>query len=334
MKRLTQTRIWLVLAAVALLSGCYPAYYFELEGLEPAKFELNPSVIRLTMTTRLDLDQRLRSSQYNGPTVSLFLRDSMETKEAFNGCWDYLLETPRFAMQNPVVKRTLLGDYINNTSRPIPWSVIREVAGEPAADGVLVLESCTMKDTLIPAVRGGWLGVFEYRLVTQTHWRLYSLKDQTRQEFLFSDTLNSDISPEDAGYASPVVKALRLRGNYTAGEKAAKKLAPYWTDLDRLYFPYGQGLFYDGGEFMRKGDWEKAATIWEVLADSKSKVQSAKASYNMAVTCEMAGRTDLALAWIDRAESLGMPKYLITEYREKIQARLQKEKELDKQMGL
>jgi tetratricopeptide (TPR) repeat protein len=327
------TRILLAVATGALLSACYPAYYFEMEGLEPAKFEINPGVRSLTMAARHDLDLSLRTGQFSGPSRALFIRDSTEAKESYNGCWDALLETPRFQMQNPSIRRTLSGEY-TDPAKPLPWPVIREVAGVPAADGVLVLEACAMKDTLIPAVRGGWLGVYEYRLITTTYWRLYSLPDFKHQEFLFTDTLKSDISPEDAGYGSPVVNSLRLRGNYLAGERSGRKLAPYWSDLDRLYFPYGQGGFYQGAAYMRQGDWQKAAAIWEVLAESRSKIQAAKASYNMAIACEMAGRTDLAMTWLAKAESLGMPEYLVTDYSRKLKSRLIKEVELDKQMGV
>ncbi|MFO7616337.1 MAG: hypothetical protein R6V75_03725, partial [Bacteroidales bacterium] len=37
--------------------------------------------------------------------------------------------------------------------------------------------------------------------------------------------------------------------------------------------------------------------------------------------------------WLDKAGSLGLPEYLVTDYRRKLEARLVKEVELDKQMG-
>jgi hypothetical protein len=68
------------------------------------------------MTSRTNWINSLKTASITVGCI-LFLRDSLEIKEAFNGCWDYCLKLPGCDAES-VVMRTLFGDYITITSRP------------------------------------------------------------------------------------------------------------------------------------------------------------------------------------------------------------------------
>lgn len=321
----------IVLAGMLLLPGCYPAFVFEMEGLEPAELTVSSSISTIAVISRMDLDSLQKVVMNQAGKKSTFDRDSSIAKEGVLGCVDELLESPRFEVFNPVVKRSLVGEFTDPV-RPLPWISIREAAGDPPLDAVLSLEGCNYRDTVTTAVSEFWV-THTYFLICKTHWRLYDLNTYQFKDVVFSDTTTIDLGQDPALNKSAAEKIEMVKQRmYWAGRNTGRRFAPYWTELERIYFPYGPGDFYLGARYMREGNWTEAAAIWDLFMEIRNKTVTAKACFNMAVTCELAGEMALAQEWLDKSEKLGMPEYYIQDYAKQLKERAEKMQILDQQM--
>ena len=319
------------MTGILSLPGCYPAFVFEMEGLEPAELTVSGSISTIGVISRLDLDSLRKIEIIHTLKNSMFVQDSSIAKEAVLGCIDELLESPRFEVYDPIVKRNLVGEF-SDPGRPLPWASIRQAAGDPPLDAVLSLEHYTYKDTVIASSVEYWV-VHTYRLICETHWRLYDLKSLQSRIVVFADTTTIDLGPETRLNQSTVEKVELVKERmYWAGRNTGRRFAPYWTELDRIYFPYGPGDFYRGAKYMRDGNWTEAASVWNQFMEMRNKTVLSKASYNMAVTCELAGDITLAQEWLEKSEQLGMPEYYIRDYSEKLKERAEKLQSLNQQM--
>jgi hypothetical protein len=52
-----------------------------------------------------------------------------------------------------------------------------------------------------------------------------------------------------------------------------------------------------------EGDWEKAALLWNQLANAGSNSACAKAAFNMVIASEMLNRRDMAIKWAQKTIS-------------------------------
>jgi len=319
------------LLSLMALSGCYPAFVFQMEGLEPAKISIPASVTSITVFSRIDIDSTSKPARIESAGKMNFTLDSLMAKEAVLGCVDELIKSPRFEVYDPMVKRNLAGDF-TNPARPLPWNIIGEIVGDPPLDAALALESCCYRDTVISLVRDGWK-TYSFLQILSTYWRLYELKNNQFTEYQFTDTLTYELwEVEEMIQSSPFDHFMVIEGMYETGKKTAHKIAPYWIQLERAYFPYGPHDFHKGARYMREGNWAEAAGIWDLYVDSRNSVEAAKACYNMAVTCELAGEISLALEWLAKSGQKGMHPYYINEYRKELVIRAEKNKLLDLQM--
>jgi len=57
-------------------------------------------------------------------------------------------------------------------------------------------------------------------------------------------------------------------------------------------------------KYALQNDWLKAAEIWNRLTNNKNQKIAAKASYNMALACEMEGKHDVAIDWLVKSFSI------------------------------
>jgi len=321
-----------VFALLALLPGCYAANLLEMDGLKPAVATISPVIKSLTVVSRCDLDSAYKVSLKSLGRISDFNRDSLLAKQTVLGCSDALLESPRFDLFNPVVSRSLDAG-ISNSTEEIPWSMVRKIAGEPPKDAVLSLEIGVVRDTLKNRTRDGWYGYWQYSVIVKTFWRLYRLNDFQSTEFNFTDTVTFDVESPAEFSSSPDMKVeCILNAMYEAGVLSARRLAPWWTTLQRYYFGMGQSGFATAGGFLQKGKWREAAEIYRPVTESKRKQKAAKACFNMSLTCEMANNIPAALEWLKQSEKLGMNEYYIDDYRPKLILRKSETEKLNGQM--
>ncbi len=325
--------IFVFLVPLLIQTGCYPAFKLELDGLEPAEITIAPAIKSVSVLSRLDVDSLFKAGKLQSGKRTSFERDSLIAKQGVIGCVDALLASPRFEVYDPIIRRSLVGDF-SDGSRLLPWNVIRAVAGIPPIDAVLSLEYSEFRDTVVARSADGWIS-YQLDIIVKTYWRIYRLAQYSVSDYLFTDTLHAYVGEDPNLIISSENKlSLLKQAMYLAGENTGRRLAPYWTDLDRIYFPFGNEELSLAAKYMRDGEWKAAAEILNRYAQVRRKPLAARACFNMAVTCEMAGNITLALEWLKESEKKGMDTYFITDYRAKLKERLPKTLKLDQQMAI
>jgi len=89
---------------------------------------------------------------------------------------------------------------------------------------------------------------------------------------------------------------------YTA-KSFGSTLAPSWMPVERMYYTSGNPTMQMAEKFALQNEWMKAAEIWNRESKNKNKKIVAKATFNMAIACEMEGKFDLAIDWLIKSYS-------------------------------
>ena len=102
--------------------------------------------------------------------------------------------------------------------------------------------------------------------------------------------------------------ALKLMG-YWHGEKAAKKIFPYWEEIHRRYYLAPNRDFMLAHDHIQKGEIEEAASLYRNHVHSENKSQRFKACYNLAVLSEYAGMVSNAQMWLKELQGFQLSSW-------------------------
>lgn len=82
------------------------------------------------------------------------------------------------------------------------------------------------------------------------------------------------------------------------GKDFASRIIPSWLEVERTYYKSNNVDMLKAEEHFLKGEWLKAAEIYNRETKNKNRNIAAKARYNMALVCEMEGKPDAAIDWL------------------------------------
>lgn len=123
---------------------------------------------------------------------------------------------------------------------------------------------------------------------------IYNQEDQ----LVFDETLNPQFR----------VRSLQNQLIYDAahylGDNFGTKIIPSWLTAERQYYKSGNPAMLKAEKLARDNNWLQAAEIWNASTNNKNQRIAAKASYNMALACEMEGKIDLAIDWLVKSYSI------------------------------
>ena len=86
-------------------------------------------------------------------------------------------------------------------------------------------------------------------------------------------------------------------------------------------------------EYAYNDQWRDAAKIWKVFTDDDNLRLAAAACHNMALVCEVEGKLEIAVEWLE--ESLNKYRtYTSNNYLIEINRRIMESSRLDKQFGV
>lgn len=88
------------------------------------------------------------------------------------------------------------------------------------------------------------------------------------------------------------------------GQVFCSTIIPTWIPVKRIYYTSNNRDMRQAEKFALNNDWLKAAEIWNEQTKSKNHLIVAKATFNMALACEMEGHPDVALDWLVRSNSV------------------------------
>ncbi|HZL11418.1 MAG TPA: DUF6340 family protein [Prolixibacteraceae bacterium] len=88
------------------------------------------------------------------------------------------------------------------------------------------------------------------------------------------------------------------------GRYFGTKIIPSWLPVERIYYNSSNHNMLNAEKFALHNDWLKAAEIWNKETKNKNLHIAVKASYNMALACEMEGNYDAGIDWLVKSYSV------------------------------
>ena len=83
------------------------------------------------------------------------------------------------------------------------------------------------------------------------------------------------------------------------GKCFGTKIIPSWILDERFYYQSNHPEMRKAEKYAINHDWLKAGETWKKQTKNKNQKIAAKACYNMALACEMEGKYDLAIDWLN-----------------------------------
>jgi hypothetical protein len=87
------------------------------------------------------------------------------------------------------------------------------------------------------------------------------------------------------------------------GNTIATKLQPNWQTVERMYYKSNNPNMLSAEKYFLANDYLKAAEIWNKETQNKNQRIATKASFNMALICELEGKPELSIDWLIKSFS-------------------------------
>jgi hypothetical protein len=318
-----------------LILSCSSYQITKISILVPGEVEFPPGVHRISLL--------LLKNENNMPAGRLDHIDNLTLDPGFNYyqyAWEYLYgmqdglkESPRFER----IKISRLHDADSVGNDPVfDWREIIRICKADTTDALILVDDFFLYDSLkVSYLMAGYLA--EYELKNKMSYDVLNprLQQITGRYYLTGENSwnGLDISFESALDHLPAGEDMILQSCYATGLKAGLTMAPSWNDnIRRIYYTRGNRLLTRGASYAKQEKWREAANYWRMAAGSKKAKNSAKAAFNMALTCEIEDKLDLAFQWISIADSLQSDRFSLL-YQQIIETRLEYKTKLDKQLG-
>jgi hypothetical protein len=165
---------------------------------------------------------------------------------------------------------------------------------ETKADLCILLNKCVFDVIIL----GDFGNVVENK--TSLIWTL-ALKDDSLS---YIYTQNDTLSFEDntLNFGKRINNTINSSSIYL-GRAFGAKVIPTWLKVERIYYKSKHPDMLIAEKYALNNDWLKAAEIWNKQSRNKNQKIAAKASFNMALACEMEGRIDAAIDWLVQSYS-------------------------------
>jgi len=315
-----------------LLPGCMTTYHVvRFEVLEPAEITFPGEVRQLLVMDRLPLAHHLMDSVSMATLGRTDYRglDTLVSYSIYRGLWDRLQQSPVKSHNWPAWDSERQSDILASKDVKLTKKEVSDLCWANASDAVVCLESVFLKIRLEDTVYVRRQGIRKprYKGVLTSHWAIY-LPDHPKpyRERTIKDSLEHWVG---AGGMNVLDVVRRLSWNH--GQHFGEQVTPVWKQTTRKIYSGSHRTLQDATMNTRKGNWDQAFNQWTQLAESGTRIERAKAMYNLAVYYEMEDRLDSAAALMVRASQLHEAS-LILEYKQEIERRLQNRESIQRQV--
>lgn len=310
MNRITK----LIAALVIILISSCKVSYKEVQVLDPAQINIPAEIRSFAIINRLqpkEDESRFRAPKPVDPqelTISEFAAKCAK-KVA-----EELIDSPRF---NKVVfgGSEDKGKISSGSQLALGWDRVEDLCRKNRVAAVYSLESLEYNQIQLSEKINNTSDAVSKSFIISSHWRLYDpYRKRYFDESVFLDTVILDnklfektITLTDSDSAS--IATARI-----IGKNHAARLTPYYFMVKRNYYKKGNEKLENAAEYVEKGEWLAAASIWKRMAyEEKDSTLASYASYNMAVAEEIIGRLPIALSWARKSNKL-IPKNSTLKY--------------------
>jgi len=280
-----------------VLSSCLMTDYMrtlQVETLQPAIFNIPKStdsigVFNLSPYTRKDMSlEYMVDEAIKKDTLASYRQIS---KESTKSLVDFLIK------ENYFKKVRNFGDSLDYLkSNNLEGGIYEKLK----VDAFIFLDSIDYK---IVGVSGSESSVIVNR--ASLVWSLSLKRDSFSYKYSQIDTLifNGADALYQKSFKNKLYNSINSSAEYL-GKAFGAKLIPTWIKVERMFYRSNNPEMIKAEEFANVNQWIKAAEIWNKMTRNKNTVMAAKASYNMALACEMEGDLDAAIDWLVRSYTL------------------------------
>jgi len=327
-----------VLLTLILFAGCVPMSEIHIQVMDPAKVTLPDHVQKLAFMNHSLYPQVIYGDSAIWSREEITILDTIMNNRIFMGVLKSMKESPLYDFNSITVLQSRRTDTSNLLAR-LSSTELRILRQAYSADALISLEHYSIDDTA--GVKSGFIEGWYYKaymsLSSVTLWRIYDLHTDTIYDHhVLKDTIDwyayGDGMKVALSGLPNTVDAIR-EAAFNIGRKYGYHVSPRWLAAPRFYYSFGNGQMRKAGSMAAKGDWDEAAVIWKKIAYLENERIAAKASYNMALVCEMEDLLIPALDWAVKSYSIRQEK-LTNEYIELLQTRYGERKKLERQVPI
>lgn len=309
MKRNISALLLLLLAFTSCVSA-YKMSSIRVEMMKPALLP-NPEKINTIALFSRDL-VHLDTAKYIYYSKKHPIKDTaFHNINLYNTCINALTET---IVNARYFKRVInCEDHFNESIRTSDTSMYRELFHYLNADALVFLDRFKINDFQWKKGDNGAREIEDlFREFSQCtnlaqHWASLTWRIRIKGDtstYIFRQL--QDLYYGDSIYPQffgSNIRHQRMLDNTSTffAKQFAQKLIPSWQPEERLIYVAADTAMHKATKYCQKGEWPKAAEIYQRLAHSKKRSTIACATFNMAFICEMAGDLDAATDWLIRS---------------------------------
>lgn len=259
---------------------------------------------------------------YNAPGADTFyyldaakekiIKDTLvKFKDLSNTCTDALADY----LRNSGYFKTVV-NYRDSLEYPIFAQNIalqQKKQNSPGYDACIFLDYMSLRDELMTNS-----SYFEYQVIksfpefknstmmetvgTWLRWRIVYRNDSLKHSYRRTDNLFYGNSVDTSLFGSDENHRKLLKNTAgSLGESFANELIPHLQLAPRIYYRSHNPKMLAAEKCLLKEDYLGAAEVYRPLTDNKNKNIAAKASYNMALICEIEGNIEASLDWLSHS---------------------------------
>ena len=334
-----------MLVVVLLSSACAPKVAIQV--LEPSHVTAPNHIQTVAFVDRSRVDgagEMVLGAIEGLLTGEAIGADNSGRDEAEKGFREVFGETPRFDLVLPGDVNVDGGFFDKNMN----WKVARRLCKSAGCQGIVALESfdsdSVVKTKMKKREKQNEAGkkvyekywVAERRTNVNTSWRFYDIKNKVVIDDLKgwsnANTFRYEGRTEDAAVSQlPSQRRTIDNQGYAAGVDYARRVAPFYVTVYRTIYTRGDPNLKASKDYVKTENWKEANAYWAKAAMSdKAKIRG-RALYNMAVSKEVDGDLDGALALAEESNTQ-YPKGVTGDYAQMIRQRIWKKQKVEESL--
>tara|TARA_B110000116_G_scaffold262345_1_gene267530 strand:+ start:49 stop:1077 length:1029 start_codon:yes stop_codon:yes gene_type:complete len=249
--------------------------------------------------------------------------DRRGAESCIDGLINMLGNSERFTLKN-TDGIELKGTGTASFPIPLEWDIVQSLCNPYDADALIVLATFdsdsrsyvgnpVTRTRKKKGVKVKTLRYPAYREITiESGWRIYDLKNKKiidENKFTEHKEFSAWANSPKAALMSLLSQGSAIReSGVFAGKQYGFRISPIWIKARRTYFTGKHDDLKLAKQYVEKGDWDSAITIWKDLVNSTDEKIARRSAYNMAIASEIKGGLDAAIEWAKKAKNLGEKK--------------------------
>ncbi len=304
------------IVSLLFMSSCITSSV-TVQVLEPAEITVPFEIKKFAVANRSlpAKDARLGNIVEGILTGEGIYVDREASDKCIRGVVDVLVSSPRFDVIIPS-GIDLRGTGTSVFPIPLEWNEVKKICTQNNADALITLETFdsdvatrfrtvrkTKKVNQRPVHYTEHIATLGINI--EAGWRVYypSTK-KIVDENVFRDNKfweSSGPTQESATGKLPNRRNAITNAGFFAGQQYGFRISPVWTNVRRMYYISGNDDMKAAKYKVKTNDWHDAAEIWQKYTNSTDKKLAGRATYNMALACEIDGKLNIALTWAKKS---------------------------------